>query len=312
MSKFIISLLKYILYLSIVYVILLIIWGELIPIGALKKNLNYRIGSYGHMFSRIQEIRYMKNLDILFLGSSHAYRGFDTRIFKNKGLNTFNLGSSAQTPIQTKVLLKRYLQLLNPKLIIYEVYPATILIDGVESSLDIIANDKNDFESIKMAFEVNNIKVYNTLIYGFYKDWIGENNNYKEKAVKGADTYIKGGFVEKRMKYYEYHKYEYDTNKWEFNKDQIKSFETVISFIKSIGIPVILVQAPITKSEYYTYSNNEEFDDLMRAHGIYYNFNKILELDDRLHFYDSNHLNRNGVSIFNEKLIEILSDRNTK
>jgi len=78
-------------------------------------------------------------VDILFLGSSHSYRGFNPQYFS--GYKTFNLGSSAQTPIQTNLLLKRYLHQLNPKTIVYEVYPISLSIDGVESSSDIIAND---------------------------------------------------------------------------------------------------------------------------------------------------------------------------
>jgi hypothetical protein len=44
------------------------------------KNLFYRIGSFGHMYSRINELKTIKDVDILIIGSSHAYQGFDTRI----------------------------------------------------------------------------------------------------------------------------------------------------------------------------------------------------------------------------------------
>ena len=90
------------------------------------------------MLTRLNEVKNIKNIDILFLGSSHTYRGFDTRVFKKNGYNSFNLGSSSQSPIQTLTLTKRYLNQLNPKLIVYEVYPTTFTIDGIESSLDII------------------------------------------------------------------------------------------------------------------------------------------------------------------------------
>ncbi len=146
-----------------------------------EKNLNYRIGSYGHMFSRIKEIPNLKEIDILFLGSSHSYRGFDTRIFKKNNLNTFNLGSSGQTPLQTEILMKRYLKIIKPKLIIFEVYPNTFSIDGVESTLDIIANDEIDFEIIKLAFKQNNIKIYNTLLYGLYYDILNKKKILKRK-----------------------------------------------------------------------------------------------------------------------------------
>jgi hypothetical protein len=37
------------------------------------------------MYSRLSEIKNYKDIDILFLGSSHTYRGFDTRIFLDSG-----------------------------------------------------------------------------------------------------------------------------------------------------------------------------------------------------------------------------------
>jgi hypothetical protein len=256
------------------------------------------------MYSRIQNIKELKDVDILFLGSSHAYRGFDPRIFKQHGLNTFNLGSSAQSHLQTEVLLKRYLDEIHPKLVIYEVYPGTFSSDGVESSLDIIANDKNDFESIRMALTQNHIKVYNALIYGFYRDIFKKNAGYQEEVVKGDDTYIEGGFVEKKLEYFA--PMEFDGSSWNLNSPQFKFFERNLLLIKERNIPVILVQAPITQSMYESFSNNSEFDDKMKTYGVYYNFNELIALNDELHFYNSHHLNQSGVEIFNTKLIEIL------
>jgi hypothetical protein len=288
------------------YPLFIIFWGNYAP-DPLKKNLNYPLGAYGHMYSRIQNIKEVRDVDILFLGSSHAYRGFDPRIFKQYGLNTFNLGSNAQSHVQTEILLKRHLDEIDPKLIIYEVYPGTFSSDGVESSLDIIANDKNDFESIRMALAQNHIKVYNALIYGFYRDLFRKNINYKEELVKGEDKYIEGGFVEKELKYFE--PMEFEENNWDLNGRQYEYFERVLLFIEERNIPVILVEAPITESMYKSFGNNSEFDAKMKQYGVYYNFNELIDLDDKLHFYNSHHLNQNGVKIFNTKLIEILFDK---
>src|SRR5690554_4580115 len=101
--------------------------------------------------------------------------------------------------MQTKVLLDRYLTSLNPKVVIYEVYPVVFTLDGVESSLDIIANDENDLNSIEMALKIDNIKTYNTLLYGFTCDFLSLNKSFIEPVVKGNDKYISGGFVEKKI-----------------------------------------------------------------------------------------------------------------
>lgn len=309
MKQFAKNIVLFIVFTCIAYPILISISGYLLP-QKLSPNINYRIGSYGHMYTRLNEAKNFKGeLDVLFLGSSHSYRGFDTRNFND--LKTFNLGSSAQTPIQTNVLLDRYLDKLNPKMIVYEVYPNTFTSDGVESSLDIIANDKNDLNSLEMAFEINHIKVYNTLIYGFFRDAFELNKSFSEPIKKGEDTYIPGGFVQRKITYFKHIDYP-EKDEWKLNEEQIKVFESIVKRIKDKKIKLMLVYAPITSSYYKSHTNNAYFDKfIISHHAEYYNFNTMLTLNDSLHFYDSNHLNQNGVREFNKKLLELI-DLNKK
>lgn len=288
------------------YPILIFLSGYLpVPKIIKPRNINYRIGSNGHMFSRIQELKQLNgNIDILFLGSSHAYRGFDPRNFKGK--KVFNLGSSAQTPIQTNILLARYLDRVNPSMVIYEVYPGTFESEGVESSLDLIANDKNDFKTIKMSFEINHIKTYNTLIYGFFADFFNLNKNFVEAIQKNNDTYIPNGFVESRARNT---KDDILIQKrfLRLKTVQLEKFEENIAILKSKNIQVLLVYAPITNTLYNSFSNNSYFDSIMKSYNLpYYNFNKLLQLNDSLDFSDSHHLSQSGVNKFNSKLNEIL------
>ena len=288
----------FILCLTLVYPILIVFTGFLIP-QLFHPNISYKLGAYGNMFTRIKEAKKIENVDILFLGSSHAYRGFDNRNFEE--LKTFNLGSSSQTPIQTQVLLNRYLSTLNPKMVIYEVFPSPFTSDGVESSLDVISNDKNDCQSIEMALKINNIKVYNTLIYSFFRDYLRLNQSFLEPIEKGNDKYISGGFVESKIKNYKFIKA--TKREWYFNKKQLKAFNENLNLLKHKNIKTILVYAPITKSLYNSYQNNDYVDSLLTSYNmLYYNFNNIVSLDDSLNFNDDNHLNQNGVNVFNKKL----------
>lgn len=307
MKKLLYNLVIFIIYNLIFYVFTITLWGEY-AFPFLKPNINYKIGSYGHMYTRLKEIKQIDSIDILFLGSSHTYRGFDNRIFKKEGFTSFNLGSSAQTPIQTLTLLERYLDKIHPKLIIFEVNPLTLCSDGVESSLDIIANDTNDLYSYEMALKINHIKTYNTLFYALHKDLFHLNKSYKEPIKNSKDTYIQGGFVESEMAYYK-KPLKLSTQKIIIPKKQIEAFEKCILKIKERNIKLILVYAPVTHDFYSSYSNNKYFDKKMGNYSEYYNFNEIMNLTDSLDFYDSNHLNQNGVRIFNKKLIEILKDK---
>lgn len=304
MRKFLASTVLFATFATVTYLMSLILWGSFAP-SLLVRRSNITIGSPSHMYLRLQEIKNVSDVDILFLGSSHAYRGFDTRVFDRYGLESFNLGSATQTPLQTEVLLKRFLGQVNPKLIVYEVYPRMFTIDGVESALDIVNSDKNDFESFRMALKQNHITLWHTLVYTTFRGLLGADSDCEGELIDADQTYIKGGFVErKQLKYYKPMKF--DDTKWVFNDQQFRSFGNNLSLIRKQGIRLVLVQAPMTRARYRSHINNDEFDDRMRNYGVYYNFSEIMDLSDELHFYDSHHLNRNGVELFNSKLVEIL------
>ena len=305
MKKFIITFFTFLPIPAILYVAIICMWGD-IAFEILKyKPYYYPIGEYGHTYTRLKEAKQTHDVDILFIGSSHTYRGFDPRIFKNAGYKTFNMGSSAQTPIETKLLVDRYIKKLNPKLVIFEVSPEMFCSDGVEASLDIFANDKNDYGSIRMALRLNDKKTYNALIYSFYRQ-IFNRNHWDEKKVKRTDTYIEGGYVEKQLAYFKNMKFPEKKLIW--NKMQFSAFEEIISELKINNIKTIFVQTPMASELYKSYTNKDYFNTEIKKHGIYYNFNEIMTLNDSLYFFDDDHLNQLGVNLFNDKLIDIIKN----
>lgn len=304
MKPFIKSLLFFTLFAVLFYCISLLTWGQLLP-SYLTPNLKYKMGLSGYMNTRLKEIKKIKSVDILFLGSSHTYRGFDSRIFAGHHLTSFNLGSSNQTPLQTEDLLALFLDSLNPGFIIYEVYPDNFITDGVESSIDLISNHEMGILSVKQAFKVNHIMGYNTLLYAAIRKSAFNDNAFVEPMRNEfeCDTYIEGGFVQKDLKYNTTAKV-YAHKKWILNNKQIASFENSINLIKKKNIPYVLVQAPVTKNLFYSYTNNREVDSIFNHYGNYINFNPAFSLSDSLDFFDDHHLNQNGVKIFNEQLIQ--------
>lgn len=307
MKKYFKNILLFALFAFFLYSIFLFIAVSFFP-EQIKKNIFYIPIAYGHSFTRFSEVDTVENIDILFLGSSHAYRGFDTRIFEKYGYKTFNLGSSSQTPLQTEVLLNRYLEKLNPKIIIFDVNPMIFSMKGEESAYDLISNDINDINSFFMTLQLNHTKIFNTFLFATTIDIFKLNKNLKEETIKNDDTYIKGGYVQKDISYFKIQNEKED--RWIKIKNQNSAFERIVNKIKSKEIKLILVQAPITLNLKNSYSNNSEFDDYVKKFSTYYNFNELLKLDDSLHFFNSHHLNQNGVEIFNEELIKILKKNN--
>lgn len=303
MKSFLLKIVLFFLFVPFVYSLFVVIWGEFLP-NDQKPNLRYLLGDLGFVNSRIREAKKTKDVDILFLGSSHAYRGFDTRIFDKYGYKSFNLGSSSQTPVQTKVLLKRYLNQLNPEIIIFEMYPGSFNNDGVESGLELVSNDENDFYSIGMVAEIKHITLLNSLLFSYYMDVTGLNEGFTEESKIYKDSYIEGGFVEREMEYFSPKKI--DQQKWQWKDYQFEAFEDILQMIRKRDIELYLVQAPITNVFRESFTNKAEFNNKMRIYDNYYDFNELVNLNDSLHFFDRHHLNQKGVEKFNSKLIEVL------
>lgn len=297
----------FVLFAALAYVPLLIIVGELVP-NALNNGL-YKIGAYGHLNTRIKEIPNYSDVDILVLGSSHAYRGFDPRIFQSHGYRLFVFGSSAQTPIQTKYFIDRYIDRLNPKLVLLDVYPGVLGLDGLESTLDVISNDSIDMSTVKMAWKAKSLKAINCLIFGYYRQIFHRNDSFVEKAEKNGDKYVKGGFVEKGFKTYKIPQQEVEKTNWIVDEQQKQALEASVQAIKGRGIPLLLIQVPYTTWNYLPKTNNKEMDEYFMTLAPYVNFNQRVPLNDSLHFYDSHHLNQAGVQIFDAAIIALLKEK---
>lgn len=270
----------------------------------LRPNLIYTLGGNGHTFTRIQEAKTIKKIDILFIGSSRAYRGFDTRMYQREGFSTFNLGTSNQTPIQSLFLLNKYLSQLQPRMIIFEVNPDIFSNDGTESAIDIISNDTPDLAMLKMVWQMNKIRVWNTMIFSTFNKWVGREKKFKEAINKNGQTYIKGGYVStennnfdrtKELSYF-----------CKLNKDQLAAFEKIRSMSDRKGIKFLLIQAPVTSALYQTCTENEHFDQLMNERAAYHNYNVLINFKDSVHFSDGQHLNGLGVEMFNKEILKLV------
>lgn len=274
------------------------VWGLFFP-AEFNKNLSYRRGAAGYTYTRFREVKNYSNVDVLFIGSSHAYRGFDPRVFESHGYSSFNLGSSAQTPLETEALIGKHLARLNPSVVVFEVYPYCFSSDAVESSVDLVANSDIDRNIFLMAGRVNNMKTYNTLLYACIKRFFTNEKPVTEKLshvtisgnIKDYTTYIPGGFMEKRAEVMPADSTTKPTpkapandkgiltdieiiqtkeGKWNPRRKQLEVFEHILDELKAKHIRVILVQAPINSRYYNMIKCNKEIDSYFASKGEYY------------------------------------------
>lgn len=298
MPRFLRTGLLYLLFLIPFYMFSIVLWELFIP-TPYKPNLIYDPHT-GFLSIRLKDLKKTSNVDILFLGSSKAYRSFDPRIYSKKGYKIFNLGSSAQTHIQTNYLIEEYLGQLNPKLVVYEVYPDTFNGEGMESALNVIsAANSINFNLIELVWNMNNIKTYNTFLIKATRQTLNFPRNIGEN-FKDEDVYIPGGYVN--------HYTSFDTiihlpnKKWIPSEKQIQKFDENLKILKNNNIPYILVLTPYS----IEYENPEEIEKFFKKRGDFFNFNKILNFSIQDDFYDGQHLNQNAVNKLNPELIKII------
>ena len=280
----------------LVYLFMLFLWVNFAPNPMVK---NFVVAPKGLIAHKMKDLGTIKAIDAVVLGSSCAYRGYDPRIFRQSGIEMFNFGTSSQTPLQTNFVVDKYVSKLNPKLVIFDILPYQFEENGLESTLDFLANGIH-VSTIDLTSK--NIKVYNTYLYAtVFKSYLDK----KETNRDFNGTYISGGYVENFKVFKPNKKDTLKSKPCNILPQQLAAFEQAVNKIKARHIPFVLVQSPIPLSTYNARQNNAALDSLFAQYGTYYNFNKILTLPDSL-FYDAIHLNQNGVNIFNKKLIEII------
>ncbi|WP_235802666.1 hypothetical protein [Vaginella massiliensis] len=131
---------------------------------------------------------------------------------------------------------------------------------------------------------------------------------FNEEFLRHDDRYIWGGFVETAFR--KNPMMEEKSRAWYINPIQLQYLEKNVRFLKNKNIPYIIIQAPITNRLYNSRTNSDEVDSILNTYGRYKNFQKLIDLNDTLDFYDSNHLNQQAVEKFNEIFIDYIKNQN--
>lgn len=267
-----------------------------------------RTGEWGQSLIRFRELENIDNVDILFIGSSHAYRGFDPRLFKSKGYSSFNIGSSAQTPLNTYYLLNYYLPKIKPKVIIYEIYPVILSRDGYECTLDLLMNTHISLELLEMSIATGNPNAFTNCIGRFIHNIVYPLKTMKQKQIIN-ERYIPGGYVETdvvrndRLSINPIHVNMLDS--------QLKYISKIMELANDLNIELIGVIQPLPVDYLLSISNykimTSKLMNIANKNKVsIYDFNDIIVLDSVNDFKDKDHLNKSGVVKFNNMLINKL------
>lgn len=316
MGKFVVRILSAVLACLTSYVAIIWMFGFLGISNWLPVNKSFS-GGYGQMLLRMREAKEVKNVDVLFVGSSQVYRGFDPRIFNKQNINIFNLGSSAQTPLNSYYLLKEYLPVMKPKVVVLDLYWGILTNTGEESSIDILSNSEIKPHVLEMMLATKSSLVLSSFAGNLLQRLHRPISKTRQEDNK-KDKYIAGGFTETNV----LHNTLSSEQLLNFQPQsislaglsrQINYIQKIISLCKEQQIKIALVITPVTneyQSRILNYEKyHEEFSRIADQNKIPlfdYNQRKGLNLDSMIDFYDKNHLTQTGVRKFNQLFIRDL------
>lgn len=267
------------------------------------------------------------SIDILVLGSSHAYRTFNPPAIEaelSSEYEIFNFGSSAQSPVTAYYILEEVLSKHQPKLVIVDLYPLVFM------GNDMLKNGLINFEYMNWgkpkrdfftsgfsAGEQSAILLFPTYAYRKYfkgkiKKLIG-----RQYLPPPKGRYRGGGFVsnpdtlsmEKLIYNNQFDRFEFDLEM--ITDHDVAYLKRIVEKCKNTGVLMMFTTAPIPEISVQKIENYREFhlffQELAKELSVPYcdfNLERVPTIKDEYHFYDDDHLNTAGALLFSKAIAE--------
>ncbi len=251
------------------------------------------------------------SVDLLFIGSSHSYCTFNSRLFDHYlKCNSLNLGTSSQPLSVTYSAILEMLKRQNPKVVIIEVYPIVRKpsVVALRPHLDTMNLSINKLRLIKNALPISEWGNHfmNTIYY--HSRW-KEFKELKEAEYKGYEDW--GGRMENKgfLGYawdftrnsltYNIYENEYNNafnSSFVISKKSLKLLENLFKICQKRKIKIILTSPPII-GDYDTLNilYNLPLKNLMFKYNVdNVDFNNRNKKYERLCFLDNNHVSLAG------------------
>lgn len=281
-------------------------WGRYTVLQCLTRNYLTPGGQFQSL-RRFREAEARGPVDVVFFGSSHAYRGFDPRLFAARGLTTQNLGSTFQTPLNTRAVAEVYLPRLRPKLVVFEVYYQTLAADGLESVRDLAVNTPASWPMTRMAvstWDLGAIGFATSKALGFVPD-----ERAFEQEPQPGETFVEGGYVESAR-----HRAVLEPGAplhVELREEQIERLIDVTRYVRAAGARAVWVMHPLPSDHLARIPDRPALTARIEraardADVEYWDFDDRVELDPLLDYTDFHHLSASGVAKFDGALLDAL------
>lgn len=276
------------------------------------KSAIYQVNNYfqwkgGGTYEKFQNFEKNKQYDVIVTGSSRAYRGYDPTVFKEKGIELWNLGTSAQTIRNTYHVINHYVSSENCKLLIIDIYPTALMASDFESGGDLIANIESDKAAFDIALSLKDFRAVNMFLsrlflknkpaFYYENDYLG--NGFSTKTDSLPNNLIDELNQQDSIK----NKIRVISNK------QLNDLEKLLKLCETKKVNTVIVFSPTSdfySKEELSYHLNQINPIIAKFEFPFFDYSKKLDLNTTWHFYDPSHLNSEGVKIFNYSLIQNL------
>ena len=258
----------------------------------------------GHTYVAFRQFDPKAKYDIIVLGSSHAYRGYDPAIFKKYNYNLFNLGTNSQINLVSYFIAREFIRKENCKNVIFDIYDPVFKRHSLESVSDYIQNSLSTRYVLRLMKEEKDIRTINMFTMRYFNDFNG---------VFNPDTAgIKQGYVPY------FTQLKSDAKRLE--RDNIPDdkalihFEELIKYLQHEGINVIMAEHPLPTNFTIPKAKHEQFlesiNPILKKYNIpFYDHLYDSTMTDIQYFSNTNHLSVAGVAKYNEALLkELIKD----
>ena len=297
---------KFLIFTGAAFLIYITIFGVLFFVRSYNIPMIFRtsqgnIFRGGYTYVTFRQFDRNAKYDIILLGSSHAYRGYDPTIFREHGYNMFNLGTNSQTNLVSYFIAKNYIKKENCKTVIIDVYDRVFLTTTLESISDIVQNINSNKAAVEICFALKDIRTVNMLSLRLFNNFNGVFDDDTAGVVNGFIPYITQLKITDRLKEPEF----------ETLDQAIDYFDKLVDCLQKEGIKVIVAEHPVP----FIYAISKEQHALLvekikpilnRYNVPFYDHLYDSTMTDLQYYANANHLSISGIKKYNDILLEEL------
>lgn len=249
------------------------------------------------------------SLDVIVYGSSHAWKGCDTRVLRDKyNISAYNYGCNWQKLNTIELFLKDSLRTQSPKVVCIETYTVNTILQDTDLQGEIyytkpMKSFAGKQEYLKQCFgnDIERYASYYFPIIMFHDNWNAI--TYENFLKQGYERFIDStGFLPSNA-VYQCELPDYNTfAQWDIGEDAIKTLDEIVQVCNDNDIQIVFYTCPWEGEYHYSNALAEYAEKKGCAYLDLFQYYKETGLDGNSDFADSGHLNTNGA----EKVADFL------